>query len=210
MARILDPIDRASETIYGLIMALTFTGSLEVMRAGRAEVREMLIAAFGCNIAWGLVDGVMFVLAGVAQRTRRYTALQAMREATPADGPRLVLEALPEGARTVIPPEDAEGLWLKVKAAPMPPRPTVGVHDLKVAVAVFLVVFLSTFPIVIPFLVVRQPQLAIRLSNGVALVMLFILGAGLGRRTTGRWLRTGLAMVAIGALLVVMTIALGG
>src|SRR5512135_1443273 len=196
MRRILDPIDRISETIYGLIMALTFTGSLEVMRAGRADVREMLIAAFGCNIAWGLVDGVMFVLAGLAQRTRRYAALLEMRQAAPADGPRLVLEALPDAARPLIAPDEAEQLWARVKAAPMPPRPSVGWQDLQVAVAVFLVVLLSTFPVVTPFLLVREPRLAIRVSNGISIVMLFILGASLGRLTSGRWLRTGLGMVA--------------
>jgi len=40
--RALDPIERASEILFGLIMVLTFTGSLSVAEAGRDDVRAML------------------------------------------------------------------------------------------------------------------------------------------------------------------------
>jgi hypothetical protein len=69
--RVLDPIDRNSEILFGLFMVLTFTGTLSVTSAGPKEVREMLVAALGCNIAWGLVDGVMFVLRSVVTRARQ-------------------------------------------------------------------------------------------------------------------------------------------
>ena len=58
----LDPIDRISEVLFGLFMVLTFTGTLSVLDSGREQVRDMLVAAVGCNLAWGFVDGVMFVL----------------------------------------------------------------------------------------------------------------------------------------------------
>ena len=54
--RALDPIERVAEVVFGLIMVLTFTGSLSVATAGNAEVREMLIGALGCNLAWGVID----------------------------------------------------------------------------------------------------------------------------------------------------------
>jgi hypothetical protein len=50
--RVLAPIDRVSEVLFGLIMVLTFTGSLSVAEAGRDDVRTMLIGALGCNLAW--------------------------------------------------------------------------------------------------------------------------------------------------------------
>lgn len=40
-------------------MVLTFTGTLSAATAGREDVRIMLLAAIGCNAAWGIVDGVM-------------------------------------------------------------------------------------------------------------------------------------------------------
>ena len=54
--RVLEPIERVSEVLFGLIMVLTFTGSLSVAEAGREDVRTMLIGALGCNLAWGIID----------------------------------------------------------------------------------------------------------------------------------------------------------
>ena len=51
--RELDPMERVSEILFGLIMVLTFTCSFSVLRAGREDVREMFIGALGCNLAWG-------------------------------------------------------------------------------------------------------------------------------------------------------------
>src|SRR4030095_1819511 len=47
--RVLDPVERISEVLFGLIMVLTFTGSLSVAEAGRDDVRTMLICALGCE-----------------------------------------------------------------------------------------------------------------------------------------------------------------
>ena len=69
--RLLDPIDRFSEILFGLIMVLTFTGSISAAESGREEIRTMLFASIGCNLAWGLVDAVMYVLRGMAERARQ-------------------------------------------------------------------------------------------------------------------------------------------
>ena len=55
----LDPATSMGEVLFGLIMVLTFTGSLSVAQAGHDDVRAMLIAALGCNIAWGIIDAVL-------------------------------------------------------------------------------------------------------------------------------------------------------
>jgi VIT1/CCC1 family predicted Fe2+/Mn2+ transporter len=68
--RVLDPIERVSEAIFGVLMAMTFVGSLSVASSGREEARTAMIAALGCNIAWGLTDGVMYVVATLTERTR--------------------------------------------------------------------------------------------------------------------------------------------
>ncbi len=91
-----------------------------------------------------------------------------------------------------------------------PPTPSLTREDWLGALAVFLLVFLSTFPVVIPFLIFRDVQLALRASNLVALVMMFALGqcwhdtAGIVRS------ERGLGVSLIGVALVVITIALGG
>ena len=66
----LEPIDRVSEVLFGLIMVLTFTGSLRVADAGRVDVRVMLIGAIGCNLVWGIIDGVLYLMRPGRQRPR--------------------------------------------------------------------------------------------------------------------------------------------
>ena len=71
-------------------------------------------------------------------------------------------------------------------------------------------VFLSTFPVVIPFLFASDAKFALRVSNGIAILMLFMTGYAFGRYA-GRspWL-TGVAMVTLGSVLVGITISVGG
>jgi VIT1/CCC1 family predicted Fe2+/Mn2+ transporter len=78
------------------------------------------------------------------------------------------------------------------------------------AVAVFFLVFLATLPVALPFAFIHEAHRALRISNGIALAMLFLGGYYLGGHA-GRhpWL-SGLLMLAIGVLLVWATIALGG
>jgi hypothetical protein len=68
--RILEPMDRISEVLFGLIMALTFTLTLGVVTAERIQVRTMLLAALGCNLAWGIIDASVFLMARFNQRGR--------------------------------------------------------------------------------------------------------------------------------------------
>ena len=75
---------------------------------------------------------------------------------------------------------------------------------------VFLLVFLSTFPVVIPFLFMKDVTLALRVSNGIAIVLLFLTGHAFGRRIGRRPVWMGIAMVVLGGVLVSLTIALGG
>jgi VIT1/CCC1 family predicted Fe2+/Mn2+ transporter len=78
------------------------------------------------------------------------------------------------------------------------------------AAAVFLLVFLSTFPVVVPLIVVRQPRLALGLSNTVAVLMLFGLGWSIGRYAGRPGWRAATGMVLVGLVLVGITMALGG
>src|SRR5436305_15085333 len=80
--RVLEPIDRISEVLFGLIMVLTFTGSLSIAEAGRDDIRAMLIGALGCNIAWGIIDGVLYLMACLADRSHDLKTYRAVRQAS--------------------------------------------------------------------------------------------------------------------------------
>ena len=90
------------------------------------------------------------------------------------------------------------------------PRAQLDGADWAAAAGVFLLVFLSTFPVVIPFVFIGNSRTALRVSNGIAIAMLFAIGCTFGRYAGRRPWPMGLAMVAIGSVLVAITIALGG
>lgn len=138
--RVLDPVDRISEVLFGLIMALTFTGLIGSALGDGDEVRALLLGALGCNLAWGLVDGVM----------------------------------------------------------------------MRAAVGVATLVFLSTLPVVVPFALMSDARLALRVSNVIAIVMLFGCGYQLGRYAGGRRWLAGAVVALLGVVLVPITIMLGG
>src|SRR4249920_1523920 len=70
--RHLDPASRMGEILFGLIMVLsvTLTAGLNVS-AGKEGVHQLLVAALGCNIAWGIIDGIMYVMNCMAERSVR-------------------------------------------------------------------------------------------------------------------------------------------
>jgi hypothetical protein len=210
--RILEPIDRVSEVLFALIMVLTFTGSLSAAEAGRADIRAMLIGALGCNLAWGLIDGGMYLMGCLAEKGRDLQVLREMRGAAgPDEARRIVAEALPPVVASVVRPAELESLSERLGALPVPDGGArLGRDELLGALAVFLLVFLSTLPVVIPFLFIHEPLRALRVSNAVALAMLYLTGHSLGRLTGHRPWLSGLAMVGIGAVLVAITMALGG
>ena len=92
----------------------------------------------------------------------------------------------------------------------LPTRPRLRKDDWLGAAGVFLIVVLSTFPVTIPFALIQEARLALRVSNGVAIVMLFLAGYAFGRLASHRPLGMGLAMVILGVTLVAITISLGG
>jgi len=210
--RVLDPIDRVSEVLFGLIMVLTFTGSLSVAEAGRDDVRAMLIGALGCNLAWGIIDGILYLMGCLAEKGQGLSTFRAVRKATdPKEAQRVIAEALPSVVAGVLTPAELEAIHERLKQLPEPPpRARFGKGDWRGAVGVFLLVFLSTFPVVIPFIFMRSAGPALRVSNVVAIVMLFLTGYTFGRLTGRRPWLVGISMVVLGSILVGLTIALGG
>jgi VIT1/CCC1 family predicted Fe2+/Mn2+ transporter len=210
--RALDPVDRVAEVLFGLIMVLTFTGSLSVAEAGRDDVRAMLVGALGCNLAWGIIDAILYLMGSLAERSRRLMTLRAVRGAeTPERARALLADALPSDIASIVEPAELEGMRARLARLPDPPvRARMTKEDWTGAAAVFLLVFLSTFPVVIPFIVMRNAMPAMRVSNAIAVAMLFMTGYTYGRLTGYRPVGMGIAMVVLGGVLVGITMALGG
>lgn len=210
--QLLDPVSRISEILFGLIMVLTFTCSLSVAQVARDDVRLMLFAAMGCNLAWGVIDALFYLMGIAGERGRERVLLSHLKSTIDADITQELLKGL-------LPASIAEGLSEKsflelrshfVSSEPGPRRWLLEIGDLKAAVLVFALVFCTIFPVAVPFLLMNEVDAAIRVSNAIALILLFGCGFHLGRYAgSSAWL-WGLSVMALGAVMVGMTIALGG
>ena len=211
----LDPASRLGEILFGLIMVLTVTLSAGLTAdEGRAGVRQLLAAAIGCNLAWGIIDAVMYVMNCITERSGKVRLIEAVQRALDARAALDIIqnEVEPE-LQSLLDPEEREAFSRSILnhvAKARVARPGVTKDDLYGALACFLLVFVSCLPAAIPFFIFSQPHFALRVSNLLLLVLLFWVGqkwaqyAGTDRRITGT------AMVIIGLALVGVAILLGG
>jgi VIT1/CCC1 family predicted Fe2+/Mn2+ transporter len=210
--RVLDPLEQMSEILFGLIMVMTFTGSISVAESGQGQIRGTLLSALGCNLAWGVIDAGMYLMARFTERARGLVRLKAIRAAhDPGEAYQLIGEALPAelSSRLGAPQFETVRGWLRDLPDPAE-YATFTREDLSGALAVFLLVFMSTLPVIVPFLVMHDAALALRTSHGTAVVMLFLVGWALGRHAGRPGWQIGLVMVFVGIALAALTLALGG
>jgi VIT1/CCC1 family predicted Fe2+/Mn2+ transporter len=209
--RLLDPVDRVSEILFGLIMAVTIVGSMSIATAGRDEVRTVMLAALGCNLAWGLVDAVMYVVRTATERTRNRVLARHIADADADAAHRLITQALPEHVVALTGPDEIEGMRRRLLASPDKIRPVLAPRDFLEAFAVFVMVVVATFPVVVPFLLTTDTATAMRVSQGITLGMLFLAGYALASHAGySKPLRPALAMAVFGAVLIAAVKALGG
>ncbi len=209
---VLNPADRVSEMLFGLLMALTFVSAVSVADSGREQIRVMFIGAVGCNLAWGLVDAVMYLVRTITDRGRWLTLVSAVRATPDAEaGRRLITRSLSQQAASLIAPAEIEAIRGRILAlSSLPERPRLTVDDLLAALGIFLIVVLATFPVVLPFLFIQDAGTAKNVSRAIALAMLFLGGLALGRYAGyGSW-KVGFMMAGLGTALVVAINLLGG
>ena len=209
--RLLDPIERSSEVLFGLIMVLTFTGSFRAVGADHDDVTRMLVAALGCNLAWGIIDAVMYLISVLSQRGHNLILLRDVRNAAPDRGRQLINDAMSDDLAAALSDTEVEAVRRRFLQLSEPAsRARLRFGDYRAAFGVFLLVFLSTLPVVLPFLFIHQLRLALRLSNLAAIIMLFLTGYAYGRYAGTHPWRDGFWMVLVGLALVGVTIAFGG
>ena len=209
---VLSPVDRVSEMLFGLFMALTFTGAISVAESGDAQIHEMYVAALGCNLAWGLVDAVMYLVRTVTDRGRLISLIRSVRGAPDAEtGRALIKSALSKVGASLVSTAAIEAMRGRILAlTDLPAAPTLTRHDLTAALAIFLIVVAATFPVVLPFALIDDVGLAKNVSRAIAVAMLFFGGLALGRYAGyGSW-KVGLLMAGLGTALVGAINALGG
>jgi hypothetical protein len=213
--RHLDPASRLGEILFGLIMVLTATLTAGLTAgSGKAGVRQLLHAAVGCNIAWGIIDAVMYVMNCMVQRSRKARLVQAVQSApNRAAALDIIRQEIEPAFDSLTGPANREAVYESIfehlshaRAA----RTKVTREDVYGAIACFWLVFISCLPAAVPFLIFSNPLRALRVSNFLLIAMLFFVGHKWAQYVLTNRLVAGLAMVAIGLGLVGVAVLLGG
>lgn len=209
---VLNPVDRIAEVLFGLIMVLSFTGAISASTDAREDVRELLWAALGCNVAWGLVDAIMYLMNVAIERGHAIMVIKKIRESKmPTEGGLILKEEIPPGIAGLMTNLELSELSSRLKNLPEPSKKhLITGTDLWAGVQIFMLVFFCTFPVAVPFGIIDNLEVAMRASNGVALLLLFIGGFLLAGYAGFRRGITAILYTLIGVLLVALTMALGG
>ena len=177
-------------------------------------MRQLLHAAVGCNIAWGIIDAVMYVMNCMVQRSGKARLVRAVQS---APNRTAALDIIREGVEPSFEPLAGAGTVRRCtnpscSMSPMPEtaKTRVTKEDLYGAFACFWLVFISCLPAAVPFLLFSNPLRALRVSNFLLIGMLFVVGQKWAQYANTNRLLAGLAMVAIGLALVGVAVLLGG
>jgi hypothetical protein len=213
--RHLDPASRLSEVLFGLIMVLSVTLTAGLTAAeGSSGIRQLLLAAIGCNLAWGIIDAVMYVMNNITVRSLEMRLVHTIQDAPDKDAAlNLIRNEIDPRLHSLLDPEESLALSRSIhkRIAQMKvAKVRVTREDLYGAIACFWLVFVSCLSAAVPFLIFSEPMVALRVSNALLVVLLYLVGRRWARYAGTNRLLTGLSMVAIGLLLVGVSILLGG
>src|SRR5262245_10963536 len=213
--RHLDPASRLGEILFGFIMVLTVTLTAGFGVAdGRRGVRQLLLAAIGSNVAWGIIDAVMYIMNSMVVRRGKIRLVQAVQRAPDQERALVLIKNRVEPElQELIGPEKAAAFSKSVLPHIVGAQITETIltkEDFYGALASFWLVFVSCLPASIPFLIFHEPQVALRVSNFLLIVGLFYVGQKWAAYAGKNRVAVGLAMVAVGLILVGVAILLGG
>ncbi|MGI0055745.1 MAG: VIT1/CCC1 transporter family protein [Nitrosarchaeum sp.] len=209
--------DRLVEALCGVIMVLTMISylRLSLMDNPHTEMQKILILVpLGANAAWGIIDGIMYVLTNLIQRGRIYKLYSSIRskeskEANTAirnEFKSSIIGKLNEKDQSKIYDEIQSGLNDIVVKKPN----LITKRDIVVIIYTFLLVVLVAVIVILPFLFINDFLSAFRLSQVIGIVLLFCFGYLWGKYASKNKIRSGIGITIIGIAIVLTTISLGG
>lgn len=220
---LIDPIDWLSETIFSVLIFLTFTLAFRIIRPfGASEqpvsqeiANELIFGALGAVLAWGMIDGIMYALFSIFERGERHRLLRDVQAAeTEQEAVEVIAEDMDYLLEPITSEDDRQALYRNVLMHlrnSQPRKIGLKTEDVSGALGHVVVAILAVIPSIIPFLALRQDfDLAIRLSIIVSFIVMFIAGYRWGRYTGANPWKTGFLLMAVAVALVLIAIPLGG
>jgi len=205
-----------AEVIYGVIIAMTFTS---VLRGNPAVLEQFLgktiLSALFCCISWGIADGLFYSWERGYIIRQENTILQFSQLANEHESAvSYIREQLDDTILRNIPDEPRLKLYEKLVDY-LSGIDTRGKLSINEAFSIMLGTCIRSagagLIIVIPFFVIPDVQLALRISNLAGIILLFGVGYSRARgRSLLPRIASGFGTSLIGIIIAGITIVLGG
>ncbi|GDY16355.1 hypothetical protein LBMAG54_12110 [Nitrosopumilaceae archaeon] len=210
--------DRLAEIMCGVIMVLVMIGYLRLSLTSGDYIemkKTLILIPLGCNAAWGIIDGILYVLINLIKRGKIYRLSQSVKFKKDQEDAHISIEDdLSSAVGDSLKKEDIEEISDEILKRVDPiiiEKPEwVTKKDLFVVLLTFVLVVSTAIPLLIPFMILDDLMLAIRLSFVIGLGMLFFIGYTWGKYASRNKIRSGIAMMIIGVVVVGITMVLGG
>ena len=210
--------DRLAEVMCGVIMVLVMIGYLRLSLSGGEDIEmknTLILIPLGCNAAWGIIDGLMYVLINLIKRGKIYRLSQSIKSKKDQEDAQISIEEdLSSTVVDSLKKEDKEKISDEILKRVDPTKiekpEWITKKDLVVILFTFLLVVSTAIPLIIPFIIFDDLILAIRISFIIGLGMLFSIGYMWGKYASRNKIRSGIAMMIIGSIIVGITLILGG
>ncbi|SEO64226.1 VIT family protein [Rhodospirillales bacterium URHD0017] len=214
IGRYLDPSESLLEILFGLIMALTLTVGARLLPPGEIRPLELAAALAGCNVAWGIIDAVFYLLGSLFNRNRRVQFARRLQATT--DKARAIALIREEFALEGEPPMRAEDTaafhksLLEMLRHADTARARFTANDWAAARIILVLVSATAVPGLMPLLVMDDTGLALRVANAIQVVLLFGVGYRWAHYSGANPWRTATVVCLMGVVLVLIAVALGG
>jgi VIT1/CCC1 family predicted Fe2+/Mn2+ transporter len=204
--------ERATEAMVGLLVAIAARGGLQISTEHASEPTTLALVSLGATLAWAVLDAFFALMAAKGSRLR-WSHLTDDRRDPAERGHEWADEALNHTFLSNLEEPALQRIRqqaIREAAEAKPVSPKLTANDWLTGLAVFLVVLLAGLPPILPILLIPDVQVAAWASYGVALLMMFGLGAQWGPAHGMGRLRAGLWMLGLGAGMVAVVLLLGG
>lgn len=213
--RYLDPDESLGELLFGLIMALTVTVGVRLLSSqGALRPHELAIALIGCNVAWGIIDGALYLLGSLFSRGQRNHFIRKLRKvSSQSEAIAAIREEFALDDDHLAQEQDLAAFYkatLDVLRHARLERAHLRGKDVMAALMIALLVAATAVPSAVPILLVDDGAVALRLANALQLGLLFAVGYHWARYVGANPWRTGLTIVGLCLVLVAISVALGG
>lgn len=198
-------------------MVLVMIGylKLSLVQEGFEFKKIMILVPLGATVAWGMIDGIMYVLLNLRERGKKSQLLSLIKSYKDEnDTLSLLKNEMVSPLFDLLNKETQLNICHEIvnrlNEVTVEKPKGISKNDLRIVATTILIVTGAGIPLIIPFILLNDVLLAIRISQIIGLVMLFCIGYWWAKLASRHKVRSAIGLTLLGAAIVSLTQALHG